>query len=110
MTGVAGAITDAVAVATVSRTVQGAYNVTTGAYATTVTVQTGRAVEALATAKPRGDMFPGYVVGPNDRLLLLEGFTSVRENDLVAARGITATVKAVFDIGGAGSVFYAMVR
>lgn len=110
LNGVQGAITDAVAAGTVSRTAQGAYNVTTGVYATTVTVQTGRVVEAAATAKPRGDIFPGYVVGPQDRLLFLEGFTGIRENDVVNWRGITATIRAKADIGGAGTVFYAMVR
>lgn len=101
------AIPDAVPVATLARTAQGAYNATTGAYAKTVVEWTGRAV--FQTVSPsRMAQFPGYVAGATDVLLLLEGFTSVRENDSVTIGGVARTIKAVADIGGAGTVYNVM--
>jgi hypothetical protein len=104
LNGVAAKITDAVQVATLTRTAQGAYDPQTGSMVKTNTTTTGRLVYCnAATVK---DIFPGYTVGPSDQLLLLEGFTSVQKNDLV--NGLT--VHEVQDIGGAGSVFYAVAR
>ena len=103
------AISDAVADATVTQSVQGAYNTTTGTYALTVVTQTGRAV--FQGTAPIADMFPDYVVGPTDNLMMLEGFTGVKENDIVTVSGdAPRTVLRVIDIGGAGSLYNVIVR
>jgi hypothetical protein len=102
--GVAADITDAVADATLVRTSQTFYDIPTGAMGTSTAEQTGRLVYCNPAAMP--DIFPGYTVGPSDQLLLLEGFTSVVKNDVV--NGLT--VVEVQDIGGAGSLFYAVAR
>lgn len=108
LNGAQGAISDAVPVATLTRTTQGAYDAANGLHLTTDTVTTGRAVfQGVAPAK---DMFPAYVVGPGDELILLEGFTSALENDVLTIGARTLTIMAVRDIGGAGSVFNVMAR
>ena len=108
MTGVAVAIPDAVHPATIVRTTNGTYNATTGAYAATTATTTGRAV--FADERPIEDVFSDYVVGPADQLILLEGFTSVKENDALTIGGVTRDVRRVQDIAGAGSVFYVVAR
>jgi len=108
MTAVAAKITDAVADATLVRDVQGDYDTAAGEYALTTVTQTGRAVFQSIT--PADDMFPGYVVGPTDQLILLEGFTSAIENDRLTIGGVTRTVRAVQDIGGAGVLFNVVAR
>jgi len=102
------AIPDAVHAATLTRTVQGAYNATTGAYATTTTSQTGRAV--VDSERPVGDVFEEYVVGAGDELILLEGFTSCAENDTLTFAGRTRIVRKVQDILAAGSLFFCVAR
>ena len=111
LTAVQGAITDAVYVATLTNTVQGAqatYNVTTGAYATAQGERTGRAV--LVSMTPgRAAMFAPYVAGPSDEVYLLEGFAAVAENDLMQITDQPQrTITAVQDIGG--SVYYVIAR
>ena len=106
--GVESAITDAIHLATLTRTTQGNYNASTGAYATTTAAQTGRAL--VDTVRPVADVFPDYVVGVGDELILLEGFTSCRENDALAFAGRTRIVRQVQDIVAAGSLFYAVAR
>lgn len=103
-----GAITDAVHVAYVSRADKASYDVATGAYANTPETQTGRAV--VQNAAPSTDQFPGYVAGPNDQVLMLEGFTSVKQNDVVTIGARDLTVMAVQDIAGAGTVYMVAAR
>lgn len=105
---VSARITDAVHSASIVRTTNGAYNASTGAYATTTATTTGRAVFANET--PIEDIFPDYVVGASDQMLILEGFASVKENDDITIGGVTRTVRRVQDIAGAGSVFYVVAR
>ena len=106
--GVARAISGAIHPATLTRTTQGAYNPTTGAYATTTATQTGRAV--VDTAKPLQDVFPDYIVGAGDELILLEGFTSARENDSLSFAGRTRIIRQAQDVLAAGSLFYIVAR
>lgn len=106
--GVAGAITDAVHAATLMRVAQGAYDPPTGTYQTTEATQTGRAV--FANERPIADVFPEYVAGPSDQLIMLEGFTSCRENDRLTIGGVARDVRQVQDIAGAGTVFYVVAR
>ena len=101
-------ITDAIHAATLTRTVDGVYNTTTGAYETTTPDQEGRAV--VDTVTPKADVFPDYVVGPADELVLLEGMTSAKENDSLVFAGRTRIVMQVQDIVAAGSLFFVIAR
>lgn len=101
-------ITDAIHSATLTRTTQGAYTASTGAYAVTTASQTGRAVSDQS--RPIADVFPHYVVGPADELFLLEGFTSCVENDALSVAGRSMIVRQVLDIANAGSLFYVVAR
>jgi uncharacterized membrane protein len=105
---VGAAITDAILAVAVTRVTQGAYNVTTGAYAETETTQTGRAV--LADERAIADIFPAYTVGPRDQMFILEGLTSLREADTFTAGGKTYAVGAVQDIVGAGTLFMCVAQ
>lgn len=108
LNGVAARITDAVHAATVTRATRGAYNTTTGAYAVTTASQTGRAV--FATETPIIDVFPEYVIGPGDQLILLEGMAGLKETDALVIGSVTRTIRAVQNIAGAGSVYYVVAR
>ena len=106
--GVAAKITDAVISATLARRTQGAYDDETGSYTITTTTQTGRIVVDGTT--PVTDIFPAYVIGPADELVMLQGFTACQENDVLTFGGADRVVMAVQDIAGAGTLFYAVVR
>lgn len=105
---VAESITDAIHAASLSEDTQGAYNAVTGAYAVTTTTATGRAV--VDTVKPMADIFPEYVAGPSDELILLEGFTAARENMRLTFGGWVRHVTAAQDVLNAGSLFYVVAR
>ncbi|APX88648.1 hypothetical protein BV394_01970 [Brevirhabdus pacifica] len=108
-TAVAAEITDAIQSATISYDTQGAYNATTGTYATTTTTLTGRSVVDQVT--PARDIFPDYVIGPRDEMVLLEGFTTVpKETWTLTFSGKDHTIMAVQDIVSAGTLFYVIVR
>lgn len=103
--GASAAIPDSVHVATLSHDARGSYDAAAGTYSTTTTTATGRAL--IDTVKPIADIFPEYVVGPKDELILLEGFTSVpEENWKLTIKAKLRTIKAVQDIVQAGSLFY----
>ncbi|ASY62524.1 hypothetical protein SJ05684_c10670 [Sinorhizobium sojae CCBAU 05684] len=109
---VAEELSDVILSCTVTHKTQGAYDATTGAYSETTSTYTGRAlictgatVEGVGGAKIT-DIFPGYVAGPADVVMILEGLTGdPKENDTIAAGGVTRTIKAVGDVVGAGSFF-----
>lgn len=105
---VADRITDAIQAATLTATTQGAYNAATGAYATTTSTQTGRAV--VDTVTPKADIFPDYTAGTGDELILLEGFTACTENMVLTMAGGDWHVSQVQDILRAGSLFYIIAR
>lgn len=105
---VAAEITDAIHVATITRSTRGAYSTSTGEYAYSTADQTGRLV--VDTVKPVGDVFPEYVSGPNEVLLFLEGFTSCLEGDAITYQGKTRDIVKVQDIVAAGTLFYAVAR
>ncbi len=108
MDAVSGEISDAIHPASLSEDAQGAYNAATGAYAITTTTAAGRAV--VASEKPVTDIFPAYIVGPADELILLEGFTACRENMRLTFAGWVRTVTQVQDIVNAGTLFYVVAR
>lgn len=101
-------ITDAVHAAVLERVYQDSYSVTLGAYERTWPRQDGRVV--FSGEAPKADMFPAYVVGRNDQLALLEGFTGVIENDTIRIGVTEYTVVAVQDIAGAGTVYNVVLR
>ena len=104
-----GAVSDAVPVATLTRAVNGVYDADYDFYTPLPPlVVTGRAV--FQSIGPDNGGFPGYVVGPTDNLILLEGFTSVLVNDTLTIGARTLTVMAVRDLAGAGSLFNVMAR
>lgn len=102
------AITDSVMDATLTQITKGAYDAISGAHAEIRTTQTGQVV--FQGSAPVADLFPDYVIGPNDRLLMLEGFADVRESDLITVGNKTRIVRAVLDISGAGTLFNVIAR
>lgn len=109
LNAVSAAIPDAVHVATLTKTTQGAYNPATGAYSTTTVTITGRAVED--SVRPVQDVFPEYIVGPGDVLVLLEGLSAAPvENDVLTYAGMARTIRQSQDIVAAGTVFYVVAR
>lgn len=106
---VGSAIDGVIQSATISRTVQGAYDPATGQYETMVTSWTGRAV--FGDAQAIVDKFPAYVIGPADRMLYLEGIGTVpKEGDAVMVGTQPLIVMAVADIVGAGRFFSTVAR
>ena len=101
-------ITDAVQPVTLSRTTQGDYDIAAGAYTPIIHTQTGRAV--FQDVGPAAKIFAPYVPGPADELILLEGMTSVQENDTLMIAGKVRTVRMARDIGGASSLFNVIAR
>ena len=91
---VALAITDAIKTATLSSVANGSYNYDTGAYSTTTTTISGRCV--IDSQTPASDIFPDYVIGPNEQMMMLEGFSSVPYEGWTLTLGSkTYTVKRV---------------
>jgi|GEM_PF-2068066 len=89
---------------TLTRVTQGAYNPATGEYETTETTYTGRAL--FDTSTPIEDILQGYVAGPGELLVYLEGLSVVpEENDPIVIGGTDYTVKHVGDVVGAGTFF-----
>lgn len=106
---VAAKITGVINACTVTRVTNGAYNTSTGTYATTTSNDTGRAL--VDETKPIADLFPDYVVGPSDTLILCEGLsTAPQENDTITIGATTRTITKVRDIVGAGTLFYVVAR
>lgn len=102
------AITDSVTDGTLTQITKGDYDVVAGNYDEIRSTQTGQVV--FQGAAPIPDLFPDYVIGPNDRLLMLEGFTGVRESDLITVGDKTRIVRAVLDISGAGTLYNIIAR
>ena len=109
-TAVAADVTDVILTATVTKTAQGAYNATTGAYAETETDYTGRGV--VATERALTDYFPDYVAGPADTLVYLEGLSAApAEGDKLALTGHSdRIIRRVGDVVGAGTFFAVVAR
>nr|WP_309504288.1 hypothetical protein [uncultured Roseovarius sp.] len=102
------AIPDAIHEGTLSYEDRVAYDASTGAYASTEMTDTGRVV--VDTSKPATDIFPDYIAGPGDELVMLEGFTTCKEGWTLTAGGKTWKIRQVQDILAAGSLFYAIAR
>jgi len=100
-TAVAGIVSDA----TLTYSTNAAYNPATGSYSPTGTPITGgRAL--VQTDKPIADLFPDYIAGPTDILVLLEGFTvTPQEGWSLTFNSHTYEIKQVADILGASELF-----
>lgn len=104
------AITDAIHNATI--TYETAYDYSydphQGDYVFTTTSITGRAL--FDTEKPVNDLFPDYVVGAKEILVLLEGFTTeCKEGWKLTVNSIDYTIKKVQTVAGSVSLMYAVV-
>ena len=107
--GVGAAIDGVILTAVMEYETQGDYDRSTQLYITFTTSLTGRAVVGTASAIKAS--FPSYTVGPEDTLLLLEGFAEVPEAGWkVTAGGKTRIIKDVGDIAGAGTFFEVVAR
>jgi hypothetical protein len=95
---------------TLTRSTQGAYSTTLGTYTLTTSTDTCRVIDA--TSNPRPDLFPNYVMGPTDRLLILEGLDSLaaQENDTIAYNSLTKTITQAADIVGVADLFMVIAR
>ncbi len=107
-TGAAAEFTDIIKAVTLTRTAQTRYNPSTGQHDTTDATATGRGLFDTSTAI--GDVLPGFVAGPTDELVWLEGLSfAPAENDSIDIGGSEYLVKAIGDIAGAGTFFAAVV-
>lgn len=106
---VAADFSDVIKSATLTRTVQGAYDPVSGTYTTTTSMDAGRAL--FDTSTKVEDALGGYMAGTGELLVWIEGLDTLQpaENDSIAIGGTDYTVKHVGDIVGAGSFFAATV-
>jgi len=103
---VSAEVTDAIHAVTLSYSTQGAYIASAGAYGTTTSTVTG-ARGVLDVSKPIGDIFPNYVAGPSEKLILIEGATATpKEGWGINFNSVDYVVKRVLDIMDAGTLFY----
>lgn len=106
---VAAKISGAIHSAVITYQTQGAYDPVAGEYPVVDVTLTGRAVQD--SVKPIADIFPAYVAGPSDALVLLEGFSTLpQENWKLSFAGKVRTIRQVQDIVAAGSLFYVVAR
>ncbi len=92
---------------TLTRTAQDAYDPVTGTHAVTTATVAGFAVVASdATVQ---DVFPDYIVGPGDELLMIYAST-VAENDALLFEGRNMTVRRVKDMTGAAFLWNVVAR
>ena len=106
--GVAGAMSGVIKTLTISHDVNGSYDPATGTYATTPATDTGRIVVASTT--PIADVFPAYVIGPADLLIMAEGLsTAPKEGWTATFDGTDHSIKQVLDIAGGGGAYYLVV-
>lgn len=106
--GVSAAISGAIHSATLNWDVPATYDADTGTYSVSAQSASGRAV--VDTVKPIADVFPDYVAGSGDELILIEGFTACEEGWTLTFNGTTWHIKAVQDILAAGSLFFVVGR
>lgn len=105
---VAAEFTDVIKDCTLTRTIQDGYDPSTGAHSTTTVTSEGRAVFDTSTAI--ADALQGYVAGPGELLVYLEGLAMVpKENDAIVIGGEDFTIVHVGDVVGAGSFHAATV-
>lgn len=105
---VSARITGVIRSGTITRAANASYNSTTGAYTASTSTQSGVRVTEI-TERQAADDLPGYVAAPGEIPLLIEGATSLQENDTITVSGRpTRKVTRVGDIAGAGTLFVAV--
>jgi hypothetical protein len=98
-------ITGVIRTGTVTRAANATYSA--GTYSASTSTQTVRVIEI--TERETADVLPGYVASPGEVPLLIEGATSLQENDTITVSGRpTRKVARVGDIVGAGTLFVAV--
>jgi hypothetical protein len=102
-------IADAIQDGILLEPVKTGYDHATGAYVTDLTERaTGRVV--TETTRPVKSVFPDFVAGPGDQLMLLEGFAVAPQTGWTLRLGRDHEILRVQDILGAGTLFFAVVR
>lgn len=112
---VAAKITGVIQTFTITRTAQGAYDASAGTYTTTVTTDTGRALNDTGSFEPNAalrDLFPDYVAGPGETMFWLEGLDTIvpKEGDKLTIDGTDRDIIRVGDIVGAGGLYAVIAR
>jgi hypothetical protein len=109
-TAVAAELTDVIRSVTITRTTNEDYDPTTGTFASSTASDSGRIV--FDTSTPIRDALPGYVAGPGEELVYIEGLDSIepKENDSlsIVGRGSYRVVQ-VGNVAGSGGLFAATV-
>lgn len=108
---VASSITDVIHDATLSFLTKEArgYDHKSGKYFEQPTEYSGRAL--FDTVKPASDIFADYTHGPQDVLVLLEGFgVAAKENWTLTVNSEAYTVKAAQAIVGVSDLVYVVAR
>lgn len=107
---VASKISGVIQAATITRTVNGTYNPTTGTYTQSTSTDTGRGV--FASEDVAKDIFPDYIIGPSDEMIYLEGLKSLapKETDNLAIGGRTLTIKRVRNLVNSGGLYAVMAQ
>lgn len=83
------------------------YDLMNGAYAASEQSITGWAVVASDT--PIRSVFPEYVAGPSDELLMINA-SDLRENDRITMQGRAMIVRKVKDLTGAAFLWHVVAR
>lgn len=107
--GVAAELTGVIQSCTLTRTTLDDYDPSAGSHTTTASTDAGRAF--FDTSTKIEDALSGYVAGPTEKLVWIEGLTTLepRENDALAIGGVNHTVMATGDVVGAGGLYAATV-
>lgn len=101
---VAADLSGVIRTGTLTRKADAGYNPTTEAYTAATGTYTCRVVDA--SSMPVGALPPGFVSGPGEAVLFIEGLTvEPRKSDVIAYGSRTRTVSQVADIAGAGGLY-----
>jgi hypothetical protein len=110
-TALAEELPDVVKTCTLTKTVQGAYNATTGTYSTTTStaggqaiITTGGSVEGVNSTIR--DNHPDYVRGPTDVVMILRGLSlAPQKNDTITIGSAVWIVTLALDVVGVGELY-----
>ena len=106
---VKAAITDAFISANLIEPTQGAYNTLTGTYAKGETDHGAKDI-LFKRSQRITDLFPDYVAGPNDQLVLVRSTTAPQDGWVLRAGSIDYVIFGVQDILENGNLFNVLVR
>lgn len=110
---VAAELPDVIKSFSLTRRAQGEYDTVAGEHSIATSTDVGRAVFDFSTAQNfMESLFPGYTIGPADKLVYFEGLTTLSpaKGDAALIGGVAHTVQAAVNIMEAGSLYAAIVR